>query len=140
MDSFGRLPSDVINQITTLYSALEITVIDEGNQKIYFIMKTLHYTCKFRCITPLCNINDVDMCNMYELNEIKQMIDYKTGSYIQQYDNEKFSIVINNNITVSTQDVDMVLPISCLDDFIAGLQKLYNILDAYPKYNSMKRY
>ena len=84
---------------------------------------------------PLCCIDEIDCCNVNQLKLIKTIIDNKSGSYIVKYDNELFSIIITEkDIIISTLDVRMTLPISNLDDFIYGLQKLYNILDSYPKY------
>lgn len=135
MDTFGRLPNDVINEITKFNDVLNVIIEDKGNQQIYMMLKTLHYQCKFQCMVPLTNIYGVDMCNKADLEKIKIMINNKFGKYIQQWDDELFVISITEkDITISTPEVTMTLPIIHLDDFIIGLQKLYNLLDTYPKY------
>lgn len=136
MDSFGRLPTDVLDKITKLNDVLEVIIEDKGNQQIFMTLKTIHYTCKFQCMTPLVNvIGGGEMCCKSGLLEMGNLIKNKCGSYIQQYEEELFSISITQEeISISTPDVTMTLPICYLDDFIAGLQTLYNILDTYPKY------
>lgn len=135
MDCYGRLPSDVINEITKLYNVLDVNIEDNGNQQILLILKTLHYQCKIKIITPLRNINGIEYCDSAVLEKIKILINNRIGSYTMNYPHDFFEIIITKkDITISTAEVDMTLPIMHIDNFIAGLQKLYTILHTYPKY------
>lgn len=134
MDSFGRLPSDVISEITKFNDVLEITFVSDRLPFYNMRLKTLHYQCNFWYIAPIFLINDIYLCEMDELNNLKNIIDNKYGGYQRFHIEDDFSFSIRDNITISTSDATMILPMSCLEDFIAGLQKLYTILDAYPKY------
>jgi hypothetical protein len=62
MDSFGRLPSDVISEITELNNVLEVTFVADNSPFYRMILKTLHYECKFWFITSLSLVNGKYSC------------------------------------------------------------------------------
>ena len=135
MDSFGRLPTDVIDKITSLYNTAKIEFIDHGDQQIEMVMTGVPYSINFNIMTPLCNVDGVVKCQKYLLREIKDLIDNKKGMHLIAWDDHKiFGIIIDDIITIKTQDFCITIPIIYIDVLICGLQQYYNLLDKYPKY------
>ena len=132
MDSFGRLPTDVIDTIVSLYNTTTFEFIDHGDQKVEMII-TGTFNINIDIMTPLCNMNGIDTCNQYELTTIKNLIDNKRGHHVITYEDEIFSIMIDQIITIKSNDVSVKIPIIYIDAFISGLQQYYNLLDKYPK-------
>lgn len=134
MDAFGRLPNDVISQITSLYNTPKIEFIDEGDQQIYLIINAVPYNCKFYILSPLCRIDGVNQCESNALQKLKHLIDNKHGSYLEQIEKELFCVDIDNIITIHTENVTLTMPNNNIDAVICGLKQYYDLLDKYPKY------
>lgn len=132
MDTFGRLPNDVISQINALYNTPKIEfVVDYLDTTLVIDLLSIKYILPI--LTPMCKSGEDIYCG--NIDGLKRVINDKCGVYTETYNHNKFTINIGNiGIIISTnKNVNIIIPIEHLDVFIDALQKYYDILDSYPK-------
>jgi hypothetical protein len=125
MDSFGRLPNDVINIIQTLYHKPLINIITLDN-KNYIQFTYPHFELKFEMFYQHKSLS----INHERVVELVNLICNKSGEY-----NEKDTLFeITDNIVVTSGTSKLILTLDNLDRFIEVLIQYYkmitnNILD-----------
>lgn len=119
MDSFGRLPNDVIHMIQTMYHKplMEVIVIDNH---IYLRFKYPHFELEFQmnCLLASLSMND-----RFVINLVK-MICNKSGNYSDL----NTTITIDNDIIITSGVVKLVLSIDNLNTFIDMLIQYYKMI------------
>lgn len=132
MDSFGRLPDDVLQYVRTLYF-LPIITLDEINNIYYIVIKFPYGTCKFE-LFELYNRYNIKY-NYRLLKSLRECIDCINnvqGKFkISLFDRAIF-IKINTTIAISnTSRMDtLILPIECKDALVSVLNQYYDKIEA----------
>lgn len=117
MDSFGRLPDDVINVIQTMYFMPIIDIINK-NGKNYIRLKYPHFTSKFELPVGKYTLNDKKVIDLLK------MICYKRGNFLFYYT----SIKIDKNIVLKNKESKITLSLNNLDTFITALTTYYKLI------------
>lgn len=136
MDTFGRLPNDVLSQITSLYYMPKIEFVFDGIHAD-LIVDSISINYKLSVVNPLYHYNGNGVhCEREPLINLKKLIDEKRGEYCYNdgYNNDSFTINIDDTIEIYTYyNINITIPIKYIDIFINAVQKYYDILNAYPK-------
>lgn len=138
MDTFGRLPNDVINRIEEIYQLPTINFVYKEKINTTYLVIDLHYI-KIRFIAMYLN-TDVSKNDYYKktLPNIKQFIDNINKNIPCVYDeNYYFKIGYNtDNIIVTDSDTKLTLKKPCIHVLLDALNKYYDMLDSFKLYKN----
>lgn len=140
MDTFGRLPNELIEQITCLFELPEIDIIDNINT-FYFIVKYRLITTKLRMIARLKWYSGTWV--YYVDDDIEQFINNISDDIDCIYDEDEFTYkqgevwenfnieFINNRFKIYNAVSEVILPIECKDQLIKAMGKYQLLLNTY---------
>lgn len=141
MDTFGRLPNELIDQITCLVQLPDIDIIDDRTD-FYFCVKYHFITVKLKMIGRLrryagqwiYNTNDGDICQF--ITDVSDGIDCMYNedqfAYKQCERQENFNIEFKNNQFIIYNDVsEVILCLECKDQLIEAMEKYQLLLNSY---------
>lgn len=140
MDSFGRLPTDVLNNIKSFYELPDIDIIEESKHDFYFCVKYLSVCTKIRmvglisCWSHVYDVNDNDIFDKF-INNLSNNVDcsYNEDKYViyRDYD-EYFNIdVKDNTIKVYNAMSEVLLSVSSKEQLINAMKKYCGMLNTY---------
>lgn len=144
MDSFGRLPNDILQNIGQIFSLPEIDIVqkcpDRNAQKFDFIIKYQSITTKIRMISDLVHTGERNVFNNNEklskfIDDLCNDIDCSYGrSYYDNYDyiSDRFQITfIDDMIKINSKDTKIILSKDSKEQLIFALKKYHEILKKY---------
>lgn len=142
MDTFGRLPTDIISIINE-FNQLPIIDVVYKNEHIYKLTIQFKYAFyEVHLLSHLINVNDVNLLgnDVIELYQFIQHLKMKQPyTYIRDFSDwsakDKIKITYDGTIIIKSALARIVLPADCLDLFINVMEKYYNMLQTYPKYD-----
>lgn len=134
MDTFGRLPNEVLSQIVSLHALPSIKIVKMNDDNIYFLINVVSCCFKIWVTTPLYYKYNSISCEKSSLNELKEFIEIKTNIYTHEYKKEFFTVEVNNIITISTHNMECTLPLQCLDILMDAMKEYYDMLAKYPSH------
>jgi hypothetical protein len=140
MDTFGRLPNDVIDRIEEIYQLPTINFVYKEKVNTTYLVIDLHYI-KVRFIAMYLN-EHVSKKDYYKntLPDIKQFIDNINKNIPCVY-KESYYFEINyntDNIIVTDSDTKLTLKKSCTNVLLDALNKYYDMLDNYKLHKNLK--
>lgn len=136
MNTFGILPNDIINKIEQLYQLPKIDVIDKGNQYMFLTLDLHYINLNITLLPPLHNIYGIDTCCIYELLRLNTFINALRKNKPSFYDEDGlFKVTYNKNISINYCSSVIKLNNNCLPVLIKALEKYYDILNSYPKFD-----
>lgn len=145
MDTFGRLPDDVLSTITNLYHEPIISLIQTHTRcgtTFNLMIKYPYITCQFSLLLNLGYYYDKDdlmvlRCDQVKLLKLKEFIDNfmqdKAVFYQISTDNSYLDININKTIIITNvKFLDAcILDIKHKDQLFNVMTEYYNILNAH---------
>ena len=139
VDTFGRLPSDVIKSIMDIYTLPYIDIVEAAPQNINMQIKYQMLIVKISMIPSLVvGKNCIQYYNVvYNNNIIKTFIsdlhNNRNTMYKEGCDyTEGFEIVVDDTIKIITNNSTTVLSIDSKYQLINAMNKYYDILNKYP--------
>lgn len=162
MDTFGRLPNEIINKITSLVALPEIEILCglKYEYRLWRQPQSLDLTFRIKYQSLLLDLEMVskikcrrtkkythDKKYTYDknhneilikfINDLKINIDCKYDiSIVDEYeDNQTFVIEFKDNkITICTMEAKLNLTIESKDQLISAMQKYYELLNSFPEH------
>lgn len=143
MDTFGRLPTDVLNTIDTMCQKPILDIIIDDD-RTYLVIKYPYTTQKINLKRSFYYArNGYRYCDgdkLYELEDfIQHLKDNKPCRYIRSYCNADHILHIffdGNDIKIYTKDLseeNVVLDKACIGIFIDVMQKHYDYVNDHKK-------
>jgi hypothetical protein len=142
MDTFGRLPNDILCNIINLFSLPEIEIIqqhpEQNPQDFCMKIKYQLVTTKLDIVSPLVMMDNhvfIDTDGVKLTNFIKDLSDDIDCIYdYSYYDNldVRFQInFIDDMIKIKSKDTKIILTRDTKDQLIIALKKYHDILKKY---------
>lgn len=142
MDTFGRLPNEVLKYIEEICITPTMDIEYHGGQEINLIITYPYFAITIKMITPLVNIPpklnmekfDKLKCLLLALhNNVNYNYDNSYLSYLNDYEDEIFYININNDNILIVRD-DVVIKLHKLNSItlINVLEKYIKLLETFP--------
>lgn len=141
MDSFGRLPSNILSNISNIFALPEIDIFHLGEQEFCLQIKYLHVTMKLNMVSELVSTNGK---NVYRddgrlgkfIDDLNNDIDcVYNNSYYDDYDGKKEIFRIEfwdeDRIIIETTDSEVYLSLESKDRLIFALNQYYEILKTH---------
>ena len=134
MDTFGRLPDDVINIINQFYQLPSFDIIHKDRIQLQITYR--YGTHDIDLCPPLYDIdhNGIIKINDEDLHDIYLFIENLREHNPCEYKRGIMHIIYDNDIKIHQYNNKIVLHNDCLDMFINVMQKYYDILNMYPKW------